>query len=127
MNKIIKRAAVLTFLLAVLVLPYFVFADSPSPLKALNEVGSSAGYASANETSVSSIAGLIVAAALSLLGIIFIILIVYAGITWMTAEGDEAKVEKAQKILRNSIIGLIVTVSAWGIYNLLGPLISNVM
>ncbi|HTX87268.1 MAG TPA: hypothetical protein VMC41_04370 [Candidatus Nanoarchaeia archaeon] len=116
MKKILKRVAVLFGLLGFLILPYFVFASSP--IDALQNVGAKAGYASANSTTISSIAGLIVNSVLSLLGIIFIILIVYAGIVWMTSSGDEAKIEKAQKILRNSIIGLIITVSAFAIYNL---------
>jgi hypothetical protein len=33
----------------------------------------------------------------------------------MTSEGDEAKVEKAQKILRNAIIGLVITLAAYAI------------
>jgi len=71
---------------------------------------------STNQLTLAATLGTIVQVVLSLLGIVFIILIIYAGIVWMTAEGDEAKVEKAQKILRNSIIGLLITLSSWAIY-----------
>lgn len=114
MKKILKRLSILTCLLAVLILPYFVFASGMA--ENLQNVGGSAGYAEADSTSVSSIAGTIVATVLGLLGIIFVVLIIYAGILWMTAGGDEGKVEKAQTILKNAIIGLIVTVSAYAIY-----------
>ena len=117
MKKLLKRISILIGMLGFLVLPYFVFASSP--IGALQNVGSKAGYAPANSTTISSIAGLIVNTVLSLLGIVFIVLIVYAGIIWMTSSGDEAKIEKAQHILRNSIIGLIITVSAFAIYNLI--------
>ncbi|MDD4901603.1 MAG: hypothetical protein PHE24_00500 [Patescibacteria group bacterium] len=117
MKKIIKRIFILASLLGFLILPYFVFADSP--LNALQNVGVAGGYnKSTNQTTISVIAGAVVSTVLSLLGIIFIALIVYAGIIWMTAEGDEAKVEKAQKILRNAIIGLVITVGVYGIYAL---------
>ena len=116
MKKIIKRISILACLLVVLILPYFVFASS-GLVDNLNNVGEQAGYAPADSTSVSAIAGTIVSAVLGLLGVIFVVLIVYAGFTWMTAEGDEAKVEKAQKIMKNSIIGLVITVSAFAIYN----------
>jgi Type IV secretion system pilin len=116
MKTIIKRISILAVLLAFLVLPYFVFAQSP--LNALQNVGNSAGYQQANNTSVASIAGAIVAAILSLLGVIFIILIIYAGILWMTAQGDEPKLEKAKKIITNAIIGLIITIGVFGIYQL---------
>lgn len=52
---------------------------------------------------------------LSLLGIIFIILIVYSGYLWMMAQGNEEDIEKAKKIIRNSIIGLIIVIAAYSI------------
>lgn len=59
--------------------------------------------------------GVAVYALLSLMGVVFLVLIIYAGITWMTAEGDEAKVEKAKKILTQAIIGLIIILAAYAI------------
>jgi len=60
--------------------------------------------------------GRIVAAFLSLIGIIFISYTVYGGYLWMTAAGNEEKMTKAKAIIRNGIIGLIVTFSAAAIY-----------
>jgi|WetSurMetagenome_2_1015567.scaffolds.fasta_scaffold299529_2 hypothetical protein len=83
----------------------------------LSEVATNQGtYAAANQNTIIVIAGTVVSTLLGLLGIIFIVLIIFAGISWMTAGGEEAKVEKAQKILKNAIIGLIVTASAYAIY-----------
>lgn len=59
--------------------------------------------------------GVAVYALLSLLGVIFLSLIIYAGILWMIAEGEEAKVEKAQTILKNAIIGLVIVMAAYAI------------
>jgi len=53
--------------------------------------------------------------ALSLLGLIFLVLMVYAGFLWMTARGEEAPVEKARKIIINSIIGLVIVICAYAI------------
>jgi hypothetical protein len=114
MKKLIKRFSILACLLILLIMPYFVFASGL--INNLNTVAQGAGYAETNETSVATIAGTVVAAVLGLLGVIFVSLIIYAGIIWMTAGGEEAKVEKAQKILRNAIIGLIITVSVYAIY-----------
>jgi hypothetical protein len=50
---------------------------------------------------------------LSLLSMIFIILILYAGFNWMTAGGDEQKVTKAKDTIYRAVIGLLVTVSAF--------------
>lgn len=117
MKKIIKRLSILTCLLTVLILPYFVFASGI--VDNLKDVGPQAGYSEkTDETSMSAIAGNIVSTVLGLLGVIFVILVIYAGILWMTAGGEESKVEKAQGILKNAIIGLIVTVSVYAIYQL---------
>lgn len=62
-----------------------------------------------------SVVGTVINAALSLIGLIFLVLMVYAGFMWMTAQGDEAKVDKAKDIIRASIIGLVITVSAYAI------------
>lgn len=53
--------------------------------------------------------------ALGLLGIITLTIVLYAGFTWMTAGGDAEKVEKAKKLLRNAIIGLIIILSSWAL------------
>jgi amino acid transporter len=52
---------------------------------------------------------------ISLLAIIFIILVIYAGYSWMTAGGDEAKVTKAKDTIYRAIIGLILTLGAYAI------------
>lgn len=61
------------------------------------------------------IVGGIIKTALSLLGVIFIILIIYGGYLWMTAGGNEDKVSKAQTIIRNSVIGLAIVLAAYAI------------
>jgi len=57
----------------------------------------------------------VVKTALSLVGTIFLVLMVYSGILWMTASGKEEQVEKAGKIIKTSIIGLFVVMSAYAI------------
>ncbi len=66
---------------------------------------------------------------LGLLGIIFIIIIILAGYNWLTAGGNEEKVEKAQKLIFRGIIGLIIIASAYIItgfvFKKLGGTINN--
>lgn len=57
--------------------------------------------------------GAVIKGALSLVGTVFLILMVYAGILWMTASGKEEQTEKARKIITASIIGLFITMSAY--------------
>ena len=54
---------------------------------------------------------------LGFLGIIFLILIIYAGFKWMTAGGNEENVTAAKKLLTNSVIGLIIVLSAYILAN----------
>ncbi len=44
---------------------------------------------------------------------IFFILIIYAGIMWMTAQGNEEQVKKAQKLILNSTIALAIIFFAY--------------
>jgi len=82
--------------------------------KAATESGFEIGGFVAGE-GIGAIISTIIKAFLSLLGLIFVILVIYGGYNWMTAGGDEAKVEKAKKIIQRAIIGLIITVAAYAI------------
>jgi len=52
---------------------------------------------------------------LDLLGIITVVLILFAGFTWMTAGGNDEQVGKAKKILSAAVIGLVIVMSAYAI------------
>lgn len=52
---------------------------------------------------------------LGFLGIVAVSLILYGGFIWMTSGGDPAKLEKAKKILINTVIGIIIILSAYTI------------
>lgn len=52
---------------------------------------------------------------LSFLGVIFIVLIIYAGFMWMTAAGAEDKITKAKTTLAAAIIGLAIILAAYAI------------
>ncbi len=50
-----------------------------------------------------------------ILGLLFFVLTLYAGITWFLARGEEEKIAKSRQTLIAAIIGLIITVSAYAI------------
>ncbi len=83
----------------------------------------SAGYAQVTETSFSETLGTLVKGALSFVGVIFLILMIYAGYLWMTARGDEGQVDRATDIIRTAIIGFIITMGAYSITAFVVPLI----
>lgn len=53
--------------------------------------------------------------ALSLLGVIAVVIILIGGFRWMTAGGNDDKVAEARKWIFSGIIGLAVILSAWAI------------
>ena len=50
---------------------------------------------------------------LGFLGIIAVVIILYAGFQWMTAGGEEEKVGEARQRLIQGAIGLILIIAAW--------------
>lgn len=64
---------------------------------------------------IGEIVGSIIGVFLSLLGVIFLCLIIYGGFLWMTSAGNESKVLTAKKVLTQAVIGLIIILSAYGI------------
>lgn len=56
-------------------------------------------------------------AVLSVLGIIYLIMILIGGFKWMTAAGDEEQVNRSLGIIKRATIGLLIVISAYGIAN----------
>ena len=52
---------------------------------------------------------------MGLLGIVAVVIILYGGFLWMTAAGNEDRVEKAKKLIVAGIIGLAIILSAYAI------------
>ncbi|MFA6215898.1 MAG: Ig-like domain-containing protein, partial [Patescibacteria group bacterium] len=52
---------------------------------------------------------------LGFVGVIAIVINVYAGYLWMASAGNAEQIDKAKRILRNAAIGLVIIFSAFGI------------
>ena len=65
------------------------------------------------ETSVAAFVGVIVQAILGVIGVVFLVLMVWGGFLWMTAAGDDKKIKKATDLLFNAIIGLALVIFAY--------------
>lgn len=50
---------------------------------------------------------------LTFVGIIFLVLMIYGGFRWMTARGNEAEVDKAKKVIIQSVIGIVIVFAAY--------------
>lgn len=64
--------------------------------------------------------GKVVGAGLAFIGIVFLLLMIYGGFTWMMARGNEQEVETAKVILQSAVIGLIIVLAAYAITSYIG-------
>jgi len=84
----------------------------------LQSVGTGAGFKSEAETGgLPKLIGTIINIFLGILGVFFVILIVYAGYTWMSSFGSSEKVKKAKDLIVDAIIGLVILLAAYAISN----------
>lgn len=88
-------------------------------LGGLEETASKAGIAQ-SPASPDAVAGVVVGQVISLVGIIFLVLMIYGGAMWMTAGGDEKKIDKARSIIGAALIGLLIVVGAYAITQFVG-------
>lgn len=79
----------------------------------VNTIGANAGLSNADSLPV--IVGNTISILLGILGIVFVVLVVYAGFLYLTSNGGEENVKKAKKLLTQAVIGLILIVSAYAI------------
>ena len=64
---------------------------------------------------VSSILGNVIGAALTFVGVLFFILMIYAGILWMTSRGNTDQSDRALSTITAAIIGLVLVIAAYAI------------
>jgi cytochrome bd-type quinol oxidase subunit 2 len=117
MNINFKKITILLILSLFIIFPGVVLAQGirgsfgeGSPLETVRD---RAGFEEGDD--VGTLTGRVINTALSLVGIIFLVLMVYAGYLWMTARGEEAQITKAKDIIRGTIIGLVLVLSAYAI------------
>lgn len=67
------------------------------------------------KTTVYSIIGNVIQIAFSLLTIFFFVLFIYNGYLWMSAAGNDEQVKKAQRGIKNALIGLLIVLLGYGI------------
>jgi len=72
-------------------------------------------YGTDTPTPLPQTIGKIIGIILGLLGVILVIVIIYGGFLYMTSGGDETTTKKGKGWIVNGVIGLVITMSAWGI------------
>lgn len=112
-RKSIKKITIVTSL-AIVLMVIFLFGLEAKAVSIDLTVSGGLGT-----KSLTVIIGQIIQVVLGFLGVIALGLALYAGFLWMTAQGNEEKINQAKKILVNAAIGLAIILSAFAIVSFL--------
>lgn len=120
-NRLLKLffpALVLLFML----LPSFIFVPVASAQITANDLWGNASIQTNVQTATGlgntdprEIAASVIRVVLGFLGIIAVLIILYAGFLWMTAAGNDDKIATAKSMMSAGVIGLIIILAAFGI------------
>lgn len=120
----ILLSILLSFTLVVGIMPLQpAYAQNQSAQNALNFLDKTADKGGLNTPGgdsrdrIVAIIGNIINVVLGFVGIIFFIQIMWAGIRWMTAGGNEQVIEESKQTLKASVIGIVIALSAFLITN----------
>ncbi len=112
LRKGVKVTLITIVLLGVFLTPVIANAQ----MQELNDVAEQSGLkGEGSETDLMTIIANLINVVLGLVGVILLILFIYAGFLWMTAGGDSDQVKKAKSIFKNAIIGLLIVVLSYAI------------
>lgn len=87
-------------------------------VNSIDSAGSSGNF-------ISSRLGVLIGSILSFIGVIFMGLIIYGGLLWMLARGNDQQVERARDLIMQAIIGLIIVLAAYAITAFIGEQLTS--
>jgi len=123
-NKLFIIAIILSFInlmafVNVNVMPTFALDENilENDMREILEAGVGENYptTTVGEDSLYATIGYLVQIILSVIGVLLIILIIYAGFLWMGAQGNEEQITKAKMYIQNALIGVILVLMAYSI------------
>lgn len=71
------------------------------------------------------ILGNIIGAFLGILGTVFLVIIIIAGIRWMTSSGNEEQVTKSKNMIIAAFLGIVVIFLSYAIVKFLGTILKS--
>ncbi len=119
-KKRILISFVLVFLCFYILAPVVMAVDT-----GLEATKQAAALPDVGGNNIPGIIGKIIGAVLAFVGIIFFVLIIYGGFTWMFSRGNEQDVEKAKNLITSAVIGLIIVLAAYAITSYLGNILTK--
>ena len=116
-----KKTVLITASVLLLALPTLVSASVTT--YTIADIGGSVGLGTADlkDTVVN-----IIQWVLGILALVAVVMIIIGGFQWMTAAGNEKRIEKAKKVISAAVIGLIIVLLAWAIVIFVAGTTANV-
>ena len=117
MEKTLKQFTFLSLLIvAAIAIPHLAIAadiiPSSNPFTPIGE-------ATRNETSLREIVLTMINFFLTFLGIVAVIMIIYAGVIYTTSGGEDEKMQTAKKTIMYAAIGLVIVLLSYAIVNMI--------
>jgi len=103
-----KTLSFLAIGMAVL-MPAVALAATPFTVE---DIGSKVGLGTAD---LKGVLTNLIAWVLGFVSLIAVIMVIIGGFQWLTAAGNEEKVEKAKKTISSAVVGLIIVILAWAV------------
>lgn len=113
MSLLFNKIFIITLSVFFLFFPFFTFANDYGAA----DLGGRIGYKTYNvdqDVLLGAIAN-VISIVLGVLGVIFLVMMIYFGARWMTAGGDTKVVQTAKDGIFSLVIGLIIILSAYAI------------
>ncbi len=105
------------FLAVTILIVSFLF--SLSPVFAQFGIDETAKEAGLQKSDPAEVVGTGIGAVLAFVGVVFFGLMVYGGMIWLTARGNEKRVEKAKEIIISAVVGIAIVFVSYGITSLI--------
>lgn len=119
-NRILRVAFVLLLITA----PMVVMAEPPPAFDPGGRISQETGLTSQGD--LPSVTIRVVNIALSLLGLIATVFVIYGGYMYLTAGGNDDRLKSAKEIIKNAVIGLVIVLLSYAIVSFFFGTTANV-
>ncbi|PKL36514.1 hypothetical protein CVV38_01250 [Candidatus Peregrinibacteria bacterium HGW-Peregrinibacteria-1] len=113
----LNTSSIKQFLMVFAIMVGAISLFSVAPLAEATQLTTSNDNILGGETSLRQVVLNIVNFALGFLGLLAVIMIIYAGFLYVTAAGNQENVDNAKKIIMYAIIGIIIILISFAIVN----------
>ena len=117
-----------TFVIIILFFPAFAAlgGDEAITIDGTGLPKSAAKAGLSTDKGITDIIGVIINAILGILGTIFLLLVIIAGIRWMTAAGNEEQVSKSKSMIVAAFLGLAVVFLSYAFAKFVGQILAGI-